>query len=191
MSNETSRRDLLRNAAVAAALGTFQVADAQHVHEAVKAAKVSGPYKPKLFNEHEWKTVVTLCETICPGATKGNAAEFIDVLASNGEEMGVLWTGGIAWMDGWMRTKYGKNWVEAAPEQQTALLDQIAFRKNDSPALGPGIRFFDFARKMAVDAYYTSAAGIAEIGYVGNKGMREFKVPENVLAYVSQRSPIG
>lgn len=186
MSNETSRRDLLRNIAAAAALGSIQIADAQHVHETVKAAKATGPYKPKLFNEHEWKTVTMLCETICPGATKGNAAEFIDVLASNGEEMAIVWTGGVAWMDGWMRNHYEKNWVDATAEQRTALLDKIAYRKNDSTELAPGIRFFDLARLMAVDAYFTSAAGVAEIGYLGNKGMSEFKVPEKTLAFIEK-----
>ena len=49
------------------------------------------------------------------------------------------------------------------------MLDQIAYRKNQTPELAPGIRFFDWARRMTVDAYYTSAAGIKEVGYMGNR----------------------
>ena len=41
---------------------------------------------------------------------------------------------------------------------------------------------------MTVDAYYTSAAGIQEIGYLGNKGMAEFKVPQEAIDYALRRS---
>ncbi len=58
------------------------------------------------------------------------------------------------------------------------MLDRIAYKKNETPELAAGIRFFAWARRMTVDAYYTSAAGIKEVGYMGNKGMTEFKVPQ-------------
>jgi len=55
--------------------------------------------------------------------------------------------------------------------------------------LQAGIRFFAWARKMVVDAYYTSAVGIEEIGYEGNKGMSEFSVPQEAIDYAIRRSP--
>jgi hypothetical protein len=43
--------------------------------------------------------------------------------------------------------------------------------------LGPGIRFFNWARNMVVDAYYTSEVGRKDLGFVGNGAMSSFSVP--------------
>jgi gluconate 2-dehydrogenase gamma chain len=71
------------------------------------------------------------------------------------------------------------------------MLDKIAYRRSETPELAAGIRFFDFARRMTVDAYYTSAAGIKELGYMGNKGMKEFKVPPEALAHALAKSGLA
>lgn len=187
--SEHSRRQMLQSVAAAALAGTLDPATAQHVHEAVSAEKKTGPYKPKLFNAAEWKTVGVLCEGIVPGAGKGNAAEYVDLICSSNDALAAAWTGGLAWLDAQTRALDGKAFADCPAAAQTALLDRIAFRKNDSPQLGPGIRFFDLARRMTVDAYYTSKAGIAELGYKGNVGMSEFQVPEEAIQYALRRSP--
>lgn len=189
-SRETSRRDLLRNVSLAALLGGLPAEAAQHVHHMASAEKAAGPYKPKGFHEGEYKTVAALAELIVPGASKGNAAEFIDLLCSVNPDLRQRWLGGLAWMERWMQTQHKSTFALATAAQQASLLDIIAFRKNLATH-GPGVRFFEMARRMVVDAYYTSAAGIAELGYQGNKGASEFKVPQEVYAYVMTRSPFG
>jgi hypothetical protein len=188
--SDTSRRDLLRNVSLAAVLGGLPAEAAQHVHHMASAEKAAGPYKPKGFNEAEYKTVAALAELIVPGAAKGNAAEFIDLLCSVNPELQQRWLGGLAWMDRWMESQHKAAFAAATAAQQGSLLDIIAYRKN-AATHGPGVRFLDLARRMVVDAYYTSAAGIAEVGYQGNKGASEFKVPQEVYAYVMKRSPFG
>lgn len=188
--SETSRRDLLRNISLATVLGSLPVEAAQHVHHMATAEKAAGPYKPKGFNEAEFKTVQLLAEMIVPGAAKGNAAEFIDLLCSVNPDLQARWTGGLAWIDRWMESRHKASFAAAPAARQTELLDIIAFRKN-AATHGPGVRFFEMARRMVVDAYYTSAAGITEVGYQGNKGASEFKVPQEIYAYVMKRSPFG
>lgn len=187
--SEHSRRELLQAVAAAALAGTLDPLAAQHVHETVKAENAAGEYKPKSFTPHEWKTAGVLCELIVPGARNGNAAEFIDTIVSANATLAAVWTGGIGWLDAQTLSLDGKLFVDLAPATQTGWLDKIAFRKNETPQLAPGIRFFDLARRMTVDAYYTSKAGIAELGYKGNVGMSEFKVPEDIIAYAIRRSP--
>ena len=95
---------------------------------------------------------------------------------------------------GWTRRcsiATAKNFVDAAPEQQTALLELIAYRKNASPELNPGIEFFAWARRMVVDAYYTTPIGYKEVGYMGNTAMSHFSVPQEAVDYVMKRSPLG
>ena len=81
-----------------------------------------------------------------------------------------IYTGGIAWLDEAMKSHYHADFLTAKAEQKTEMLDKIAYRKNRTAELAPGIKFFDWARRMTVDAYYTSAAGIKEVGYMGNRG---------------------
>jgi hypothetical protein len=71
------------------------------------------------------------------------------------------------------------------------MLDLIAYRKNASPELNPGIEFFSWARRMVVDGYYTSPIGIEDLGYMGNKAMSEFSVPKEALDYALKRSPLA
>ena len=188
MSSST-RREILRTIAATALAGPLSAQQAQHIHEeTAKAAGASGVYHPKAFTTHEFSTLQKLCELIVPGASKGHAAEFIDLLASQNPEMAAIYTGGLAWLDRAMERAVNATFVMARPADQEALLDTIAYRSNTTPDLAAGIRFFAWARRMTVDAYYTSAAGIQELGYLGNKGAAEFKVPHEAIDYALRRS---
>src|SRR6266404_4836773 len=195
--SEVSRRDLVRIAITATAAASTAQAQ-QHIHNPAAAAKpvTTGPFKPKAFNEHEYRTIQRLAELIVPAdevspsALEAGAPEFIDLLSSNNPELAAIYTGGIAWLDRQMQRRYAGDFLSARPEQQTGMLDLIAYRKNDSPELGPGIRFFDWVRRMVVDAFYTSKVGIKDIGYLGNKGMTRFEVPKEVIDYALKRSPV-
>jgi gluconate 2-dehydrogenase gamma chain len=191
-----SRRDLLRSAAIAAMLGSVGTADAQHVHEMAAAERVTtGNYKPKLFNDHEYKTLQRLADYIIPadevskGALDAGAPEYIDLLCSQSTELSTIYTGGIAWLDIQMEKRYGHSFLDAKPEEQTAMLDLISHRKNDSQELGAGIHFFDWTRKMVVDAFYTSPIGIKDIGYLGNAALSTFETPQAAIDYALKRSP--
>src|SRR3954451_16665199 len=132
---EFSRRDLL--AKIAAGASIVAAADAQHVHESVaeqKTAQKGAPYKPKALTAHEYATLKRLSDLIIPadehspGALAANAADFIDFLCNAREAMRDIYTGGILWLDEAMKDRYaGKTFLDAAPDQQTAMLDLIAF----------------------------------------------------------------
>ena len=127
-----------------------------------------------------------------PGALEAKAAAFIDYLCSVSDEMRDIYTGGLLWLDEAIAHRYrGKTFLEAAPAEQTALLDQIAFRTNASPELNPGIQFFAFCRRMVADAFYTTPIGWKDVGYMGNTGMAEFHVPQEAIDYALKRSGLG
>jgi gluconate 2-dehydrogenase gamma chain len=187
-----TRRDVLTRIAAAAMAGSpLGLEAAQHVHEAAAAATTGGVYKPKVLTQHEFDTLKTLCEIIIPGASKGGAAEFIDLLSSQNPEMATIYTGGLGWLDEAMKRHYHTDFLAASAAQKTEMLDKIAYRKNRTEELAPGITFFNWARRMTTDAYYTSAAGIKEVGYMGNRGMKEFKVPQEAIDYAVKRSPFA
>jgi len=203
--NPLSRRELLRNLGISAALAApgarlVSAQVAQHVHEAVaqeKTAAPKGEYTPKCFTEHEFKTLQRLADLIIPadqhspGAVQAGAAEWIDYMASNSPELAQIFTGGFGWLDHHMQQHHGVDFIEAKPEQQTAILDVIAYPKNETPENTPGIHFFGWARNLVTDAYYTSPIGIKELGYMGNSAVSEFHVPEEALRYALKRSPFA
>jgi gluconate 2-dehydrogenase gamma chain len=197
---EVTRRDLLRNIG-AITLTTFganvvTAEAAQHVHQAVNDVKkaAQGAYKPACFTPSEYKTLQRLADLIVPadersqGALAASAPEFIDFLSSNCRDLAEIYTGGLAWLDNQMNKRYSASFTSATPEQQTAMLDLIAWRKNESPELGPGIRFFTWVRNMTVDAFYTSRIGMDDLGYMGNGAMSEFSVPAEAIEYAVKRS---
>jgi hypothetical protein len=193
MSDTTTRRTAIQAIAAAVAAGTATIADAQHVHQrtASAAETAGGAYKPRLFQPSEWETLKKLCELIVPGASQGGAAEYIDLLASNNRDLEAIWTGGLAWLDHTMQDRVQKPFRLATVEEQKMLLDVIAFRRNREGGMGPGVAFFRWARRMTVDAYYSSPAGVKDLDYRGNKGMARFEVPAEAIDYAVERSGVA
>jgi hypothetical protein len=195
MSNLT-RREWLSAASASCLAGTLNLEAAQAVHQAVAAdRKATAPHAPKFFQQREFKSLTILADVIVPadeeskGALDAGAPEFIDLLCSQNDELGMIYTGGLGWLDATMRRRYTADFIDATREQRFELLNLIAYRRNESHELGPGIRFFVWVRKMVVDAYYTHPAGIAQVGYIGNTGMTTFHVPAEAIVYALNRSP--
>lgn len=205
MSNEQdlSRRDVLRAVGssiilTTAGAGVVAPAIAQHIHSALASEKAAAPkadYKPKYFTAREYQTVRRLSDLIIPaddhspGALESGAAEFIDFLCSRNQDLATIYTGGLAWLDDEMKRRYSLGFLEAKPDRQTALLDLIAYRKNDAPEIAPGVRFFVWVRNMVVDAFYTSPAGVKDLGFMGNTAVSQFSVPQEAVDYALKRSP--
>lgn len=195
--SEMSRRDALRRIALAmAATGFVDQVSAQEVHHLASAAQATGggAYTPKALSSHQYRTLERLTDLIIPvengkpGAVAAGAAAWIDMLCSENAQLKETYTAGLAWLDGAMKQHGAADFVGASPAQQTELLDLVAYRRNESPALGPGIRFFTWARRMTVDAFYTSEIGIRDIDYRGNSAMVEYPVPTEAIAYALNKS---
>jgi hypothetical protein len=197
--SELSRRSLLRGlAAAVAAAGSFDPLAAQEVHRmaAQQSPGKDKPYNPKALGTHEYATLDCLTELIipaeanAPGARDAGAAAWIDMLANENAQLQTIYTGGLAWLDYEMQRRHSTNFVAAAPAQQRELLDQLAYKNNHQPELAAGARFFEWARRMTVDAFYTSKVGIAALGYQGNQVLLKFTVPAEAIDYMNKRSPV-
>jgi hypothetical protein len=97
-----------------------------------------------------------------------------------------------------MRAKHSTDFVSSTAAHQTAMLDALVEAGRgenedgeDSKAgnLTPGVEFFGWVRRMSVDAYYTSAIGMKDIGYIGNTAVMEYTVPQEAISYMMQRKP--
>jgi gluconate 2-dehydrogenase gamma chain len=195
--NSISRRDILKSlgmgAVATSVLRVIPLKAAEYAHHMVaaeKAAAPSGAYTPKFFSPRDYKTLQTLCQTIIPadaesgGALEAGAPEFIDLLTSENPKYQLELGGGLMWLDGECTDRYGKPYMESAPEQQKEILDLIAYAKNGDkdPSLRPGVEFFVLLRELTADGFFTSEIGIKYLGYVGNTYLLSFNgcppVPE-------------
>lgn len=192
--SEITRRDVLRRLGVTLmATGVLDRVSAQEVHHLAQSGS-GGAYTPKALSEHEYKTLVRLTDLIIPvengkpGAVAAGAAAWIDMLASENTQLKEIYSKGIEWIDAEMKRRNSPEFVSATPEQQTALLDVIAYRRNSTPELDPGIQFFTWVRRMTVDAFYTSEIGIADLDYRGNRPQATYPEPTEAIAYALRRS---
>ena len=151
-------------------------------------------------------------------AVDAGAPEFIDLLCSQNPELADIYTGGLLWLDAQMRQQHGASFLESTEEQQTSLLDRLVeegdpekvegaratrygasedyqgfsdYRIQPVSDLAPGVRFFEWLRKMTVDAFYTSPIGIQDVGYQGNIAVGKYEVPEAIIQEALRRSPFG
>jgi gluconate 2-dehydrogenase subunit 3-like protein len=188
-SNSVSRRDVLKSLSMGVMAGSvlrvIPAQAAEMAHRMVQAEKAVTPnraYQPKFFSQHQYKTLLALCQAIIPpdgksgGAIEAGAPEFIDLLTSESAEYQLRLGGGLMWLDGTCKDRYGKLYVECAPEQQKSILDLIAYRRNarSDPSLSQGIEWFAFLRNLTADGYFTSEIGIKDLGYIGNSYLKEF-----------------
>lgn len=162
--------------------------------------------------------LIVPADSVSGSALDAGAPEFIDTLASQNEQIADIFHGGLAWLDAEMRKRYSATFVTAKPEQQTQMLDalveagrELAERQSEelvyqkSPIykdftgytvrraneLGAGVAFFDWVRKMTVDAFYTSPIGFKDLNYIGNRALSRYVVPAEAMDYAMKRSPFA
>jgi gluconate 2-dehydrogenase gamma chain len=185
-TDRPSRRAVLKTLTIGAAAGSvlrvIPLQAAEYAHHVIEDEKATAAYAPKFFNAQRYKTLQALCETIIPadgdsgGAIEGGAPEFIDLLTSENTDYQKTLGDGLKWLDANCTTRYGKAWVDCAPQQQKEILDVIAYRKNaqhDESLLEP-VEFFSFLRNFTADGFFTSKIGIKYLGYKGNTFLTEF-----------------
>jgi len=120
-------------------------------------------------------TSAALCDLILPADARSPAAsevgvpDFIDewVSAPYAQQQSdrELILAGLEWLEQHCRSRFDSTFASASDEQATQLLDSIVRPGEIEEEL---VRFFDRFRFLAVGAYYTTEAGIEDIGYIGN-----------------------
>ena len=195
--SEISRREALSQLAAAfAAAAVIEPLAAETAHAALQQATAAagGIYTPKALSADQFRTLSSVTDLIIPidsgkpGAVQAGVPAWIDMLLTVNEELKDTYVKGISWLDSTMQARHGMGFASAALSQQTALLDTIAFKKNRTAELDPGVDFFILLRRMTVDGFYTSEIGMRDI-YPGNTARAEFTVPQDAIDYVLNRSP--
>ena len=165
---------------------------------------------------HRLAELIVPADNVSGSGVDAGAPEFIDLLCSQNEKLADIYHGGLAWLDAEMRKRVAKRFVEASEAEQKAMLDTLVkaeaaetarrgeelvyqrsavykdftgYTTERASELGPGIRFFDWVRKMTVDAFYSSPLGVKDLGFKGNGAYSKYEVPKEAIEYAMKRSP--
>ena len=139
------------------------------------------------FREHELLTIAVLCDIILPndhpngGALDAGLPDFVEFMVKDRSQYQLPVRGGIAWLDSYSIENYGADFISVSEDQRLRICDAIAYPDVDTPDLQPGIAFFSLMRNLTLTGYYTTEAGLADLGYQGNTPNVWDGVPTEVL----------
>lgn len=139
------------------------------------------------FTPHEMATITVLADIIIPKDEKSGSAsdakvpDFIEFIVKDMPEHQLPLRGGLRWLDRESNVRFGQPFVACTAPQQLKLVTDIAYPKRATPAMLPGVAFFNRMRDLTATGFFTSKMGMADVGYVGNAPNRWTGVPADVL----------
>jgi len=171
------RRDALRLLIAGAAMPAFT----PEVFALFRGAHPAEGYAVRTLNPHQNATVIAMTDLIIPatetpGAKGARVNEFIDLILTewaNAEER-ANFLKGLADVDKQSNELFGKDFVNASPEQQTALLrsidDDAMAHHGTPPAANPVTThdrqmegdFWHVFKRITLSGYYTSEIGFTQ-----------------------------
>jgi len=160
-------------------------------HAPAPNPKPASPYQPLFLSPEQFRVVEQLTDIIIPsddtpGAKAAGVTEFIDFMLANrvavtadedarsveerlhqGTAAQIQFAGGLNWLNVRCKSEYRNNFLDCTPAQQTALLEELAYKSKFTPTTERGREFFQLLRDYTVVGYYTSKIGLESLGYPG------------------------
>jgi hypothetical protein len=139
------------------------------------AKSVAAGWKPEFLDAHQFETLSTLSERILPGAVKLRADRFIDqLLAVDSQDNQGQFLSALGGIDGEARARFAKPWKALSEPQQVELLT-AASTMAPGGAGGRNLRdHFEEIKGWVVGSYYSTEAGMRELGWTGNQFFTSF-----------------
>ena len=171
------RREAVGTMALAALTAAFKWTPAETSRAAElthKALNAPTPFAPAFFTPHEWDTVRVLADLVIPrdersgSATDAGVPEYMDFMLTDRPDGQTPMRGGLAWLDNEAFERFGQTFVAATAQQQTAILDDIAWPKKAKPEMSQGVAFFNMFRDMTASGFWSSKIGVTDLDYRGN-----------------------
>jgi hypothetical protein len=166
------RRTVLKSLAGVGAVAFASTASAAHVHQAAAqaapatAATNTSTDSGLLFlDRHSFDTLAILGEQIVPGSRAVQAPEFLDrLLAVESLDTQKRFTQALGAFEREAREAHGQPWKTLTAEQATALLTKISTQPDSDVSR----KAFDGIKGAVAETYYSSEAGMKELGWNGS-----------------------
>jgi len=156
-----------------------------------QAGERSTPFQPKFFTRREYATVIVLADLIIPrdersgSASDAGVPEFMDFMMMDQPLRQTAMRGGLAFIDHLCDIRFDKAFIECTDAERRQVLDDLAFPERVDPALAHGAAFFGSFRDLTASGFWTSKMGIADLQYLGNKPVVEWRgCPSEALEHL-------
>jgi Gluconate 2-dehydrogenase subunit 3 len=139
------------------------------------ARTVAAGWKPEFLDAYQFETLSSLSERILPGAVKLKADRFIDqLLAVDSQDNQGRFLSALGGLDGEARSRFAKPWKALAEAQQVEILTAASTLAPGGDA-GRNLRdHFEEIKGWVVGSYYSTEAGMRELGWTGNQFFTSF-----------------
>ena len=142
---------------------------------------------PLSFNATQRRCAAALCALIIPADEHSpSAAElevnvFIDEWVSapypaHAKDKALI-VEGLAWLDTESKRRFKCLFTDAEPAQQAAIADEICAAAKAPKRLAKAAVFFARFRDLTAGGFYTTPAGMKDLGFVGNTPSATFEGP--------------
>ena len=141
----------------------------------------------KFFDPVEMATFIVLADLIIPkdehsgSASDAGVPDFIEFIVKDEPEHQLPMRGGLHWLNLQCMNRYNNGFKDCNLQQQTELLNEIAYPAKATPIMKPGVAFFNKMRDLTAIGFFTSKMGIQDLGYKGNSPGKWEGVPKEVL----------
>jgi hypothetical protein len=152
----------------------------------VKAHK-PGEYWPLTFTDAERREAAALCDMIlpvegdCPSASALGVQDFIDEWISAPYPMTAAdrrpVIEGLAWLEAESRRRFGSGFADSSGAERLALCEEMARAPAEGSEPSAASSFLRRFRDLACGGFYTTPAGMRDLGYVGNVPLAHFDGP--------------
>ncbi len=146
-----------------------------------------GDVWPLTLSDPRRRQVAVLCDIIVPAdgtspsASSVGVTDFIDEWVSapypaNVSDAKVVGEG-LDWVDAESKKRFGALFADATDAQRLSLCEEMSRDAGPGSAMEAPSKFFRRFRNLAAGGYYTTPAGMKDLGYVGNVPLATFDGP--------------
>ncbi len=195
-----NRRKILKLLASAPLAGGFHLtaSAAERAHrnarQGAQSAVPEGVFQPQFFTPQEYETVRILVDLIIPADDRSPSAsevgvpQFMDFIMIDMPYRQTGMRGGLKLLDYESQRRFGKSFAECAPEQSTALLDDVAWPEKAPARLKHLAAFFNSFRDLTASGFWTTKQGMEDLQYLGNTFVDEWTgCPEEVVKKLEEK----
>ncbi len=146
-----------------------------------------GDLWPLSFTAAQRATTAALCDVILPADAKGPAASSVGVHDFIDEWISAPYPGhdadrktildGLAWLEAEAQKRFQNGFGNLIARQKNAICDDICYAPNAKPEFRTAAQFFRKFRDLAAGGYYSTPAGMKDIGYTGNVALDKYEGP--------------
>lgn len=142
---------------------------------------------PRKLSAAEMETIGALCDVIIPADAKSPSATAVGAhhyinehVSAPGEGNArdlVRVRGGISWLNLESQKRFKRRFSKLSSDQKRQICDDICYVPKAKTEFAAGARFFSLVRNLTATAFYTTDAGMKDVGYVGNMALPRWDLP--------------